>query len=109
MNLDEETQKKIQELQMYEQGLHSLLMQKQAFQAELNESENALTEISKSKEDVFKIIGNIMLKADRKKLEEELKKRQKLIQLRLTSLDNQEKELTEQSEELRKEVMKKIK
>jgi len=48
MELDKETQEKIQELQSYEQGLHSILIQKQAFQMELNETENALDEITDS-------------------------------------------------------------
>ena len=42
MKIDAETGKKIQELQILEQNLQNLLMQKQAFQIELNEIENAL-------------------------------------------------------------------
>ncbi len=109
MQLDKQTQEKIQALQGYEQTLHSLLMQKQAFQMELNETENALTEITKTKDDVFRLVGNIMIKSDKKKIEEELKKKQGLLLLRLKSIDNQEKELEKQVEELREEVMKKIK
>lgn len=71
MNLDKETQEKIQELQAYEQNFHNLLVQKQAFQIELNETENALLEISGSSGDVFKLIGSVMIKTDK----ESLKKR----------------------------------
>ena len=109
MDLDKETQEKIQELQGYEQNLQNILMQKQAFQMEISETENALTEISKSKDDVFKMVGQIMIKADKKKTEEELKKKQELLALRLKSIDTQEQEITKKSEELRNEVMKKIK
>ena len=56
--MDQETQQKIQELQGMEQNLNNLVMQKQAFQMELTETENALSEISKSKDDVFKLVGN---------------------------------------------------
>ena len=92
MNIDEETQKEIQELQILEQNLQAILMQKQAFQVELNETENALTEIAKSNDEVFKIIGNIMIKSGKKKIEEELKKKSELLSLRLKSIENQEKE-----------------
>ena len=109
MNIDKETQEKIQELQSYEHNLQSLLMQKQAFQFELTESENALSEISKSKDEIFKLVGSIMIKTDKDKTIKELKHKQELISLRLKSIEKQEHELTQQIEELREEVMKKIK
>jgi len=109
MNIDKETQEKIQELQSFEQTLSSLLMQKQAFQMELSETENALKEIVESKDDVFKLVGNIMIKSDKTAIEKELKQKQELLALRLKSLEKQETELGKQAEELREEVMKKIK
>ena len=107
-NLDKETQQKIQELQILEQNFQQILMQKQTFQIELSETENALSEVAKANDDVFKIIGNIMIKTDKKKTEEELKKKQELLSLRLKSIDSEEQNLTKQVEELRAEVMKKI-
>ena len=109
MEFDKETQEKIQELQGFEQNLQGLIMQKQAFQMEQTETKNALSEISKSKDDVFKLIGNIMVKTNKKELEEELSKKQELISLRLKSIETQETDLTNQAEELKKELMKKIK
>ena len=50
-----------------------------------------------------------MIKTDKKKTEEELKKKQELLTLRLKSIDSEEQNFTKQTEELRKEVMKKIK
>ncbi len=109
MEFDKQTQEKIQELQGYEQNLHGLLMQKQAFQMELTETENALSEIASSKDDIFKLVGNIMVKTDKKKVEDELTKKKDLLSLRLKSIETQEKDLTNTTEELKKEVMKKIK
>lgn len=109
MELDKETQQKIQELQVLEQSFQQVLMQKQAFQMELSETENALSEIVKAEDDVFKIVGNIMIKTNKKKTEEELKKKQELLSLRLKSINTQEADLTKQVEEIRKEVMKKMK
>jgi prefoldin beta subunit len=109
MEPSKEIQEKIQELQAIEQGLQSLLMQKQAFQMELSETENALSEIAKSNDEIFKMIGNIMIKTDKKSTEAELKKKQELLSLRLNSIEKQETDLSKQSEELRAEVMKNIK
>ena len=106
--MDQETQQKIQELQGMEQNLNNLVMQKQAFQMELTETENALSEISKSKDDVFKLVGNIMIKADKKKTEDDLTKKKDLLSLRLKSIDSEEKSLTDNAEALKKEVMAKI-
>ena len=109
MNIDDETQGKIQELQGYEQTLHSLLMQKQAFQMELSETENALSEITSSKDDIYKLVGTIMIKTNKDSVEKELKQKKDLLSLRLKSIEKQEETLSKQSEELREEVMKKIK
>ncbi len=106
--MDQETQQKIQELQGMEQSLHGLIMQKQAFQMELTETENALTEISKSEDDVFKMVGNIMIKADKKATEEDLTKKKDLLALRLKSIEGEEKDLTDKAEALKSDVMAKI-
>ena len=109
MEIDNETKEKIQEMQMYEQNFQNLMVQKQAFQIELSEVENALSEISKSKDDVFKMIGQIMIKADREKIEKELKQKKDLLSLRLKSIEKQESELTKEIEELKEDVMKHLK
>ena len=107
--LDTETERKIQELQILEQSLQNLLMQKQAFQLELNETDNALKEIKKTKEDVFKVIGQVMIKADKAEIEKELAQRAEIIRIRLTSIERQEQELSKKAEKLKKEVLEKIK
>ena len=109
MEIDKETQEKIQELQMYEQTFQNLLVQKQAFQIEFSEIENASEEISKSQEDVFKMVGQIMIKTNKDKIEKELNHKKELLTLRLKSIERQESELNNQIEELKSEVMKKIK
>jgi len=100
---------KIQELQMLEQSLQSFLYQKQAFQMELTETEAAIKELKDSGEDVFKIVGQLMIKTEKKKTQEELDKKHEMLNLRLKSLDKQEEELSKQAETLRAEVMKDIK
>ncbi|MCK4501265.1 prefoldin subunit [Candidatus Babeliales bacterium] len=74
-------QNKIQEMQILEQNLQNLLMQKQAFQMELSETVSALKEIEKSSEDVYKVIGQLMIKVSKDKIKEELNN-QKMITMK---------------------------
>ncbi len=49
-DMPEETQQKISQLQLFEQSLQNVLIQKQQFQAQLLEIESALKEIETAKE-----------------------------------------------------------
>ncbi|MBT3404761.1 prefoldin subunit beta [archaeon] len=100
-----ESQENIQELQLLEQNMQNILFQKQAFQMEVVENESALNEIEKAGDDVFKIIGQLMIKSDKEKIKKELDEKQQLLNLRLKSLEKQESEFKEQLESLRKEVI----
>ncbi|MBR9705202.1 prefoldin subunit beta, partial [Candidatus Pacearchaeota archaeon] len=62
-----------------------------------------------SKDDVYKLAGNIMIKADKKTIEKELIQKQELLSVRLKSLEKQEDSITKKAEELRNHVMKKMK
>jgi prefoldin beta subunit len=108
MEIAKETQESISKLQLIEQNVQQLLMQKQQFQAQLFELESALKEIDKT-EDAFKIVGNVMIKADKAALKQELSQKKELIDLRLKSIDKQEKQLKDKAESLQKEVMSKLK
>ena len=108
-DLSEETQQKIQEMQILEQTFQQFMMQKQAFTMEGNESEKALEELEKAEGDVFKIVGSsIVIKTEKAKLQEELKHKKELIDLRLKKINEQEKEFTDKLQKLREEVMKEI-
>jgi|SRR3989344_197834 len=109
MDLDKETKKNIQELQLFEQNLQGLSMQKQAFLMELTEVENALSEIKDNNEPIFKVIGQIMVKTDKKKIEKELKEKKDLINLRIKSIERQENLLNQNVDKIKTELMKKIK
>jgi prefoldin beta subunit len=98
---------KIQEMQILEQRLQNALMQKQAFQMELAETNSALREIEKSGDDVFKIIGQLMIKTEKSKIKEELLNKQKILELRIKSFDKQEEIMTTQLDKIRDELTKK--
>jgi len=100
------SENKIQEMQLIEHNLHNLLLQKQAFQMEFSETESALEEIKNSSDEVYKIIGQLMIKSEKSKLNDELENKKKIIDLRLKSLEKQEKIFAEKLEKLRRELIK---
>ncbi|MEK6840580.1 MAG: prefoldin subunit beta [Nanoarchaeota archaeon] len=96
----------IQELQMLEQNLQNIFLQKQAFQIEMRETQAALKELEKSGEEVFKIIGQLMIKTDKKEMKEELVNKEKILDLRIRSFEKQEHTLSEKLSELQTEILK---
>lgn len=106
---DEETQRKIQELQMLEQNFQQLVMQKQAFKYELDETNFALEELKSASGDVFKIIaGNVMIRSTKDKVEADLKHKKELIELRMKTMDKQEADFSKKIESIRDDVLKQI-
>lgn len=107
-DIPKEAQESITRLQMIEQNMQTLLMQKQKFQAQLFELESATKELEKAPE-AFKIIGNVMVGTDAKELQKDLAQRKEIIELRIQNFEKQEKTLKEQAEILQKEVLGKLK
>lgn len=104
-----ETDKKVQEIQFLEQNLQNLLLQKQAFQMELSETKSALKEIENAGEEVFKIIGQLMIKTNKSKIKQELLDKEKILDLRTKSIEKQEKYLMEQLNKIRDKIMNAVK
>lgn len=108
-NLDEETQRKIQEIQMLEQSFQQLLMQKNAFSVEANETDLVIREVEKTDGEISRIIGNqVVIKSTKEKVLEDMKKKKELIDTRMKTINKQEKQFSEKIEKIREEVMKKI-
>ena len=99
---------KIQEMQFLEQNFQNLILQKQAFQMELAETQLALKEIEGSGDEIFKIVGQLMIKADKEKSKQELSNKEKVLGLRVSAIEKQETALTEQLEKLREEIVKSV-
>lgn len=108
MEIDEETGKKIQNLQLMEQNFQNLALQKQTFQLELNEVITALEEVSKTKEDVFRVLGQVMIKSDKESLKKELKEKKEILEIRMKSIEKQELSMREDVERIRGEIVEKL-
>ncbi len=102
--MDKEIQKKVQELQVFEQHLQSFLAQKQMIQMESSETINALEELKKTKDEVYKIISGIMIKADKDSLLKELEEKKKLSELKINSIEKQEALIEKKASVLRSEI-----
>ena len=100
------SENKIQELQILEQTMQNILIQKQSFQIELAETQGALEELKKSGNDVYKIIGQLLIKTEKAKTIAELEEKKKMFELRLKSFENQEKNIREKIEKIREELIK---
>ncbi len=108
-NLDQETQGQIQELQMMEQSFQQLLMQKNAFSMESNETDLIIKEVEKTTGEVSRIIGNqVVIKTTKEEILEDMKNKKRLIETRMKAIDEQEKDFSQKIETIREEVMKKI-
>ena len=94
----------ITQLQLLQQNLQNILVQKQQFQRQLTEIDSALNE-TESAETTYKILGNIMVSTNKESLQKELKEKKDLLDLRLKNFEKQETALKEKTEELQKNVM----
>jgi prefoldin beta subunit len=99
---------KIQDLQLMEQGLQSLMLQKQSIQVEVLDIENALDELKDSTGESYKIVGPVMVSVSKSDLEKDLNEKKKILNLRINSIEKQEEETKSRLIKLREEVIKGI-
>ncbi|MEK6844696.1 MAG: prefoldin subunit [Nanoarchaeota archaeon] len=103
--MSDEKNKNIQEVQFLEQNIQNFFFQKQAFQMELAETQSALREIENSKEDAYKLIGQLMIRVPKSKIIEELSEKEKFLNLKIKNLEKQEKSFSENLEQLRGKIL----
>ena len=105
--MKQDTQEKLSQLQNIEQNINSIIAQKQQFQTQDIEVDNALSQLKDSKK-VFRIIGNIMVESSNTETKKELEEKKEVISLRLKTLDKQEEKLRDRAQVLQQEVMKEM-
>jgi len=102
-------QEKIAQLQMIQQRMQVLASQKQAFQLQLVEVENALGEVSKSTKPVYKMIGGVLIEKKVAEVKKELEDKKKMLDLRIKNFEKQEESTKKQALDLQKEVTSELK
>lgn len=104
-----EVEQKIAQLQLFEQNLQNCIIQKQTFQTQLLEIDNALAELEQAKGETYKIIGPIMIAAKKESLKKDLAAKKEVADLRLKSLKKQEETIRERAQKLQTEILKELK
>lgn len=104
-----ESKDNMEKLQVLEQNLQSLISQKQTFQTNLLEIENALKEVEKTKDNPFKLVGGVMVESNKKDVVEELRTEKDMVELRLKTLEKQENKLKDELKSVQEEVMQELK
>jgi len=102
------SQDKINQLQLLQQNLQNIMLQKQQVQNQLVELDSALTEL-KGTDKAYKIIGKIMLAASNENISKDLEQKKEVADLRLKSFIKQEEKLQQSIENLQKEIMEEMK
>ena len=89
-------QEQLMKLQQSQQNLQSIMTQKQHLEMEKVETEKALEELKKVRDDnVYKYAGSILIKSTKKDLIDELEERLEMSKTRSTVLEKQEIRLKE--------------
>jgi len=108
--IPESIKKDVMMLQQMQQQSQMFMFQKQSVQLQTSEIDNAIKELEKTQEnEVYEIVGTIMLKKDRKELEKALKEKKEVLDLRLTTIDKQLEKIESEARKLQEKVSKEIK
>ena len=98
----------ISKLQLLEQNLKGIEMQKQNVQLQLFESENSLKELESYEGKPFKIVGPVMIESNKDDLVKDLKKKIDLLKVRSESMGKQETSLKKEFEEIQAKIMENL-
>ena len=98
----------ISKLQLLEQNLKGIEMQKQNVQLQLFESENSLKELEGYEGKPFKIIGPVMIESNKDDLVKDLKEKIDLLKVRSESMGKQETSLKKDFEEIQAKFMENL-
>lgn len=100
MQLPPHIQQLLLQLQTFQQQMQAVVLQKENLNIQKIESEKALEELEKSKnEEVFKAVGPILVKSNKEEMTKELREKIETIDLRLKALEKQEEKIKEKVKE----------
>lgn len=109
--LQPQLQEQLLRLQQLQQTLQVIVSQRQQLELESAEIDRALSELEKMPNDgvIYKSIGSILMKSDKKKLVEELRDRKELTTTRVTVLTKQQSRAEERAKELQQIIQENVK
>lgn len=106
LRIPPEAQESFMQMQMFQQQMQNMAMQRETLQFQKIEGGKALDELGKlnDKDEVFKAVGPILIKATKSDLEKELKEKMETVDIRLKTIEKQEEKIREKAEEVQKKL-----
>jgi prefoldin beta subunit len=103
-------QEQLQRLQQLQQTLEAVVAQRQQLEMESVEVNHALSELEKIADEglVYKSIGSLLVRAEKKKVIDELVERKELLATRITVLQRQQTRADERLKELQKSIQNQL-
>lgn len=94
-----------------QQTLQAVLTQKQQLEFELAEAERAIEELEKASEDapVFRMVGSILVRANKEKLLTDLKEKKEMLNTRVMILGKQEERARSRIKEMQEKLQERLK
>lgn len=111
MNISPKVQNQLSQFEQVRQQLQLLTTQRIQVESQVRELDNALGELNKTSKSsvVYKRVGSLFLKVDDKKdLKNDLSEQKETFDVRMKTLERQEKQLKERYTELQKEISKAV-
>ena len=110
VQIPQQLQEQLQRLQQLQQTLETVVAQRQQLELESMEVNRALAELEKIPDDglVYKSVGSLLVKAEKKKVVEELAERRELVTTRITVLQRQQTRADERLKELQKAIQERL-
>jgi prefoldin beta subunit len=107
-SLPPQIQQRLLRLQQLQQTLQGVMAQKQQLEMQLNDAEQALTELENMKETavIYKSIGALLVKSAKSKVTTELTERKELLTMRVDVLAKQEERLRTQVKDLQEKLQR---
>jgi prefoldin beta subunit len=99
------------QFQQVQQQAQVLMTQRQQLEILFRETERALEEIQKLADDavVYKTVGTILVKSEKKKLEQDLTEQKETLDLRIKTLVRQEERTLQRMKEMREKLDQSLK
>ncbi len=104
--LPKELQHTLAQFQQVQQQAEAIATQRLQLEVQLKDVEKALEEVEKLPEDgeVYKVVGNLLVKSEKGKVEAELRDRKETLELRVKTLKKQEEKVATRLKELQQKI-----
>ncbi len=110
-SLSPQIQQELMQFQQLQQQVQVLAQQRMQMELQLKETEKAIEELSKltGKPEIYKSIGTLLIKSDKKNVSTELAEKKDTLELRIKTFKKQEERLQEKLKEKQAKIQEALK